>query len=70
MSKTGADFEHYNPRCQCGGTVKAGTEVMHVKRGAWSAWVVKHHKDVQHFMHKTDFRHSFVDVPTDVPIIE
>lgn len=55
------DFEHYNPRVNARGTVKAGAAVHYVTKGEWGAWVVTHHKDAE-FMHPRDFMHSYVDV--------
>jgi hypothetical protein len=61
---TTRDIEHYNPRCNARGTIKAGTEVVLIKKEGWSGWVVKHRGDAG-FMSKFDWDHSYVDVPAD-----
>lgn len=65
---TKQDFRHSNPRCNCAGVVKAGTEVYFEER--IGGYTVRHHKDVAHFMHKEDFAHSYVDVPAFIDIEE
>lgn len=59
---TTRDIEHYNPRCNARGTIKAGTRVVYVPLAGWS---VMRHEDVAHFMSKHDWMHSYVDVPRD-----
>jgi hypothetical protein len=68
--KTAEDFEFYNPRCNCGGTVRAGTEVVLIKQLGWSAYVVKHHTDVAHFMNAWDFSRSYVVVPANIAVVD
>lgn len=63
-AKTNRDITYYNPRCNCGGTIKKGTPVKHVRKGNWSGWVVIHRADAP-FMSPLDWRYSFVDVPAD-----
>lgn len=56
------DVEHYNPRCNARGTIKAGTEVFWTDRG--KVWAVRYLRDAS-FMLPWDFAHSYVNVPAD-----
>lgn len=60
--KTNRDIEHYNPRCNARGTIKAGTEVYWVDTA--NLWAVKYRRDAS-FMSQWDWTHSYVDVPAD-----
>lgn len=66
---TTRDIEFRGPSTLASGTIKAGTPVHYVKKGDWAAWVVTRNEDAPFFC-EHDWRHRYVDVPSDAVQIE